>query len=69
MIQLTRLNGAKFILNCDLIKIIETTPDTVIALTQGDRIMVKESVEKVLELTMDYRKKLYQEPPTQMKVN
>lgn len=69
MIQLTRLNGVKFILNCDLIKIIETTPDTVIALTQGDRIMVKESVEKVLELTMNYRKQLYQEPPTQMRMN
>ena len=37
MIQLTRLTGRAFILNCDLIKSIESTPDTVITLTTNDR--------------------------------
>lgn len=63
MIWLTRINGKSFVLNCDLIKAIEATPDTVITLTQGDKLMVRESVDSVIQLTMHYRQRLYQEAP------
>lgn len=63
MIELSRLNGKKFILNCELIKTIESTPDTVICLTGGEKLMVREPVADVMSKTMDYLKRLRQEPP------
>lgn len=63
MIQLTRLNGKSFVLNCDLIKQLEETPDTVITLTTGEKLMVREPVDQVVRDSMNYRKRLYQEPP------
>jgi len=63
MIWLTRLNGNRFVLNSDLIKSMESTPDTVITLTQGEKLMVKENVDRVIQLTIDYRRKLYEEGP------
>ena len=65
MIRLTRLNGKEFVLNCDLIKYIEATPDTVISLTLGDKLMVRESIQEVIRATMIYRQRLYQEAPPQ----
>jgi flagellar protein FlbD len=63
MIEVSRLNGKKFVLNCELIKYIEATPDTVITLTTGEKMMVREGVDDLVRRTMDYRKRLYQEPP------
>ena len=63
MINLNRLHGKEFVLNCDQIKTIELTPDTMITLISGEKIMVLESAKEVIQRTMDYRKKLYQEPP------
>jgi flagellar protein FlbD len=56
MIQLSRLDGEGFILNADLIKYVEHRPDTFITLTTGDRIVVKETPEEVLERTIDYQR-------------
>jgi len=56
MIKLTRLDGEAFILNADLIKYVEQRPDTFITLTTGDRIVVTESPEDVLRLTIDYQR-------------
>jgi flagellar protein FlbD len=67
MITVSRLNSKKFILNCELIKYIEAIPDTLITLTSGEKLMVKESVEHVIEETMNFRKRLYQEKPTPSK--
>jgi flagellar protein FlbD len=63
MIEVSRLNGKRFVLNCELIKYVETTPDTVITLTTNEKIMVKESMEDIIRLTVEFRKRLYQEPP------
>ncbi|HLE01095.1 MAG: flagellar protein FlbD [Bdellovibrionales bacterium RIFOXYD1_FULL_55_31] len=65
MIRLSRLNGKDFVLNCDLIKFIEATPDTVITLTTGEKLMVRESVDQVIQETMHYRQRLYHEPLSQ----
>jgi flagellar protein FlbD len=63
MIRLKRLNGSAFVLNSDLIKTIEATPDTVITLTTGEKLMVLEPVEEVLRETAAYRRSLNGERP------
>lgn len=55
MIMLTRLNGLPFALNPDLIERAETTPDTVITLCDGHKVLVSESVEQLIELVREYR--------------
>jgi flagellar protein FlbD len=56
MIKLTRLDGELFILNAELIKYVEQRPDTFITLTTGERIVVTESPEDVMRLTIDYQR-------------
>ena len=56
MIKLKRLDGEDFILNADLIKYVEHRPDTFITLTCGDRIVVLETPEEVIERTIDYQR-------------
>lgn len=55
MIRLTRLSDEPFILNADLIRYIESRPDTFITLTSGDRIVVKESMDEVVERAVAYQ--------------
>lgn len=57
MIKLTRLDGQPFILNADLIRYVEERPDTFVTLTSGDRIVVSEPMERVVELTLDYQQR------------
>lgn len=59
MIKLTRLNGVEFILNAELIKFIESTPDTLVTLRDGEKIMVKEPPEEVVRRSIEYRRTLY----------
>jgi len=58
MIHVTRLNHTPVVLNCDLIEQIETTPDTVISLTTGQKIMVLESIEEVIERVRRFRQSI-----------
>ena len=58
MIALTRLNDRRFVLNAELIKTIEETPDTLITLTSGDRIMVRESRQEVVDRAIDYARQI-----------
>ncbi len=55
MIKLTRLGGEPFILNADLIKYIESRPDTFITLIEGERLVVLETPEEVLQATLVYQ--------------
>ena len=55
MIQLTRLNHVPLIVNAELIEHVEVTPDTVVALTTGQKFMVLESAEEVVEKVIQYR--------------
>ncbi len=50
MIEITKLNGDKIMINANLIEIVEETPDTVITLTTGRKIIVKESRQDVKNL-------------------
>lgn len=54
MIALTRLNGQRFVLNAELIKIVESTPDTTVRLTNGESYIVLESTEEVVERAVEY---------------
>jgi flagellar protein FlbD len=54
MIHLTRLNNRPFVVNADLIKFIENAPDTVITLLTGEKLVVRESVEEVLDRVHDF---------------
>lgn len=62
MIRLKRLNGKEFVVNCDLIKTVEATPDTLIALTTGEKLMVQESIDEVIQASIQYKRRLYQGP-------
>jgi len=58
VIELTRLNGQKLYLNCDLLKYAETSPDTVLTLATGEKLVVRESCAEVVALTMAWRAEL-----------
>lgn len=55
MIELTRLNGNSIILNSDLIKTAEASPDTMLTLINGEKLIVRESCEEVMDRVIDYR--------------
>jgi flagellar protein FlbD len=54
MISLTKLNNQHFVVNAELIKFIESTPDTMITLTTGERLLVKEPLADVIQKVIDY---------------
>lgn len=62
MIFLTRFDGTEVVVNTDLVVTVEKTPDTVITLTTGDRIMVKEPIEEVVARAAAYRHRVLQGP-------
>lgn len=58
MISLTRLNGTHFVLNAELIREVESTPDTIISLTTGEKVMVREPVDAVVGAVIEYRRRI-----------
>ncbi|MDD6216670.1 MAG: flagellar FlbD family protein [Roseburia sp.] len=56
MIEVTRLNDTKLIINSDLIELVEETPDTVITLTTGRKLIVKESRQDIKNLVKSYKR-------------
>ncbi len=55
VIRLTKLDGTPIVLNADLIRYVEQLPDTYITLTSGDRMIVRESMEQVMDLAISYQ--------------
>jgi len=60
MIQLTRLNTHPLVVNSDLIKFVEQSPDTVITLVNGEKIVVRESAQEVLARVVEFRRSVLQ---------
>jgi flagellar protein FlbD len=58
MVQLTRLSHLPFVLNCDLIELIETTPDTVISLTTGQKLLVCETPDEIIQRVKEYKRSI-----------
>ncbi|QUH26284.1 flagellar FlbD family protein [Serpentinicella alkaliphila] len=59
MIRLTRFNESVFVLNAELIQTIEETPDTVITLVNGQKILVLEDSQKVIEKVVEYKRNIF----------
>ena len=54
MILLTRMNGQAFVVNAEKIRYVESTPDTVVCCDTGDRMMVRESLNDVVQKAIEY---------------
>lgn len=61
MIALTRLNGNPLTINSDLIKFVESSPDTMLTLVTGEKIVVRESCDEVIEQALAWRVRILQE--------
>ncbi len=59
MIEVTKINGTKILVNPDLIETVEETPDTVISFTTGKKIIVKERRQEVKNLVKSYKRDIY----------
>lgn len=59
MIKLTRLTGAAFVLNSDLILTMEATPDTVLTLTTEQKLLVRENLDEVIARIIAYKRQIF----------
>ncbi len=59
MIRLTRLNQEKFLVNCELIEFVDETPDTIISMMSGRKVLVSEASEEVKRLVLEYKREIY----------
>jgi flagellar protein FlbD len=59
VIEVTRLNDSKLTINAELIERVEELPDTVIKLTTGSKLIVKESRQEIKDLVILYKKEIY----------
>lgn len=64
MIEVTRLNGSIFFINPDLILSMEATPDTVITLTTGEKLVVKDTPEQIIDRFVNFKRRIVTELPT-----
>jgi len=58
MIKVSRINGQAFVVNAELVETMEATPDTVITLTTGKKLMVKEKVDDMIRKIIDYKREI-----------
>jgi flagellar protein FlbD len=63
MIRLTRINQVPLVLNADLIEHLETTPDTVISMTNGQKFVVLESSDDVVRKVIEFRREILRSGP------
>lgn len=63
MIKLTQFAGQEFLLNAELIRSVEARPDTYITLVNGERVIVREPPDVVLERVLEYQRSKYLLPP------
>jgi flagellar protein FlbD len=62
VIWVTRLDDTELAVNSDLILTVESTPDTVLALTNGERLLVKQTVPEIIERILAFRRQVMQGP-------
>ncbi len=60
MVRVTRLNGAEIVVNASVIQSLESTPDTVVRLLNGQRLVVRETVDEVIGKVISYQRELHQ---------
>ena len=59
MIRLTRLNDTEIVVNADQIKYVESTPDTIITLMNNEKILVKNSIDEVIQKVIEFKRTSY----------
>jgi flagellar protein FlbD len=57
MIKVTRINDSELVINADLIEFVEAIPDTIISLTTGKKIMVRETIDEIIERAASFKRK------------
>ena len=62
MIEVTRTNHRKIVINADMIVFVEETPDVVITLSNGSKVLVKESAKEIITRVIDYKRRINQDP-------
>lgn len=62
MIPVTRLDGSEIVLNIDLVQWIEQTPDTVVSLTNGERVIVREKAGEIVQRAIAFRRAILAGP-------
>lgn len=67
MIYVKRLNNKPLYINSDLIEFIEETPDTVISLTTGKKMVVEDSALEILDKIIEFKKRIYMDLPQVLK--
>lgn len=67
MIKLSKLNKDVFYINPNLIEFIEETPDSVISMTNGKKVLVSEAAEEIIEKIVEYYRRIYTDPPRTIK--
>jgi len=58
MIKVKKLNGKEFVVNCELIQYLEETPDTVLTLTTGQKVLVAETADEIIDKVIEYKAKI-----------
>lgn len=58
MIEVTRINDSKLVINVDLIEFVESIPDTIISLTTGKKIIVKETTSEIIDRVAEFKSKI-----------
>lgn len=58
MIKVTRLGGKEVVVNADLIRFVEATPDTIVSLASGEKLVVQESVDEIIRRCIEYGRAL-----------
>ncbi|MCK5129113.1 MAG: flagellar FlbD family protein [Clostridiales bacterium] len=59
MIKVSHLNKGEFYVNCELIEQMEETPDTVLTMLSGRKILVSQSTEEIISLTLEFKQKAH----------
>ena len=59
MIKVKKINGKDLIINAELIEFVEKTPDTIISMTTGKKIIVKDTSEELIKKVIEYRREIF----------
>jgi flagellar protein FlbD len=62
VILVTRFNGTQFYINAELIQVVEATPDTIISLTTGAKVVVKDDANDVITKIIEYKQMIHSKP-------
>ena len=67
MVRITRLNSTVLVVNADMIEFLEATPDTIVTLTTGRKVIARESVDEIVDQVIEYKRKCYLQPAPEVR--